>query len=73
MKFWKRLAWTPKHLKSACETEHWSHKAKIVCFAVFMSSIASYYSYYFNMLIYRSDQYQKAALAGEDGFVFNEY
>ena len=72
MKFWKNLAFAPKHLKNACETEHWSHKAKIVCFAWLMCSIATYYQYYFNMLVFRSGQYQMAALAGEAGFTFNE-
>ena len=69
----KRFAFKPKELKAACETEPWSHKAKIVGFACLMSGISSYYQYYFDMLIYRSNQFQMAALAGEAGFEFLDY
>ena len=55
----------PRELKMACENEPWSHKARIVGFSVLMATIANYYQYYFNMLVYRSGQYQKAALAGD--------
>ena len=73
MKMMRRFAFRPKELKVACETEPWSHKAKIVGFSVLMSSIASYYQYYFDMLIYRSGQFQAAALAGEAGYEFLNY
>jgi hypothetical protein len=73
MKMMRRFAFRPKELKVACETEPWSHKAKIVGFSVLMSSIASYYQYYFDMLIYRSGQFQAAALAGEPGYEFLNY
>ena len=69
MKMMRRFAFKPKELKAACETEPWSHKAKIVGFSIAMSSIASYYQYYFDLLIYRSGQYQAAALAGEKSFL----
>lgn len=69
----KRFAFKPKELKAACETEPWSHKAKIVGFACIMSGISSYYQYYFDMLIYRSNQFQMAALAGEEGYDFLDY
>jgi hypothetical protein len=65
-----KFTFKPKELKMACENEHWSHKARIVGFAVTMSSIATYYQYYFDMLVYRSNQFQSAALAGEAGFDF---
>ena len=55
-------------MKQACENEGWSHKAKIVGFSFLMGSIANYYQYYFQMLQYRSGQYQKAALAGDLAF-----
>jgi UDP-galactopyranose mutase len=58
----------PRELKMACENEPWSHKARIVGFSVLMGSIANYYQYYFNMLGYRSGQFQAAALAGEKAF-----
>jgi hypothetical protein len=73
MKMMRRFAFRPKELKVACETEPWSHKAKIVGFSVLMSSIATYYQYYFDMLIYRSGQFQAAALAGESGYEFRDY
>ena len=73
MQMLKRFAFKPKELKAACETEPWSHKAKIVGFACIMSGISSYYQYYFDMLIYRSNQFQMAALAGEEGYDFLDY
>lgn len=73
MKMMKRFTFKPRELKSACETEHWSHKARIVGFSVVMASIAGYYQYYFDMLAYRAGQFQNAALAGEAGFAFRDY
>jgi hypothetical protein len=66
----KRFTFRPSEIKNAVQHEHWSHKARIVGFSVLMSSIAGYYQYYFDMLVYRSNQYQMAALAGEPGFEF---
>ena len=42
-------------------------------FACLMSSISSYYQYFFDMLIWRSNQFQLAALGGEEGYKFLEY
>ena len=69
----KKFTFRPRELKMACENEPWSHKAKIVGFSFLMCSIASYYQYYFDMLVYRANQFQAAALAGETGFDFMEY
>ena len=72
-KFMQSFAFKPKELEAACKNEPWSHKARIVGFACVMSSISSYYQYYFDMLIYRSNQFQLAALGGEEGYKFLEY
>ena len=69
----KRFTFKPSEIKNAVQHEHWSHKARIVGFSVVMSSIAGYYQYYFDMLVYRSNQFQMAALAGEDNFDFLDY
>lgn len=66
----KRFTFKPSEIKNAVQHEHWSHKARIVGFSILMSSIAGYYQYYFDMLVYRSNQYQMAALAGEAGYQF---
>ena len=69
----KNFTIKPRELKIACQTEHWSHKARIVGFSVLMSSIAGYYQYYFDMMAYRSGQYQKAALTGDAEYKFMDY
>ena len=69
----KRFTFKPSEIKNAVQHEHWSHKARIVGFSIVMSSIAGYYQYYFDMLVYRSNQFQMAALAGEDNFDFLDY
>ena len=73
MSMMNKFSMKPRELKRMCENEHWSHKARIVGFSVFMASIAGYYQYYFDMMAYRSTQYQNAALAGEAGFAFMDY
>ena len=73
MSMMKKFTFKPRELKMACEQEHWSHKARIVGFSCLMATIAGYYQYYFDMLTYRSGQYQNAALAGEAGFDFMDY
>jgi len=47
MGFFSKFAFRPRALKMACENEPWYHKAKIVGFAILMSTIANYYQYYF--------------------------
>jgi len=63
----------PRVLKAAIDNEPWTHKARIVGFSILMASVATYYQYYFDMLVYRSGQFQNAALAGETGFDFMDY
>ena len=72
-KMMNRFSFKPRELETACKNEPWSHKARIVGFACLMSGISSYYQYYFDMLIFRSNQFQMAALGGEAGFEFLEY
>ncbi len=55
----------PRDVRSLIEEEKWTDKLRICGFAVVMGSVASFYQGYFDNLVYRSGQWQGAALAGE--------
>ena len=55
----------PMSVKIMFETESNMHKFKIVCFSLAMAASASWFQSYFDNLVYRSEQFQMRALAGD--------
>ena len=55
----------PRDVRSLIEEEKWTDKLRICGFAFAMGTVASFYQGYFDNLVYRANQYQGAALAGE--------
>jgi len=55
----------PQAVKTMFESESKMQKFKIVCFSLAMAGSASWFQSYFDNLVYRSEQFQMRALAGE--------
>ncbi len=59
----------PRDVKEVVCEEKWYDKTRIAGIALVMGSIASTYQHYFDGLVYRSGQFQAAALAGEKSWL----
>jgi len=67
------LSFKPKDLRCLCDQERWLEKIKLACIALSLCAIASSVAYYFDNLVYRSYQFQQAALSGDKEFKFLDY
>ena len=65
----KLVSFLPRKLKYACEHEPVKCKLRIGGFALFMGVISSFQQAYFDNLVYRSGQFQDAAIAGTEAFM----
>ena len=52
-----KLTLKPSDLKENIATEGWGHKARIICFAALMGTIASSYNRMFDNVLMRSAQW----------------
>jgi len=59
----------PRDVKECISEEKWFDKTRIAGVALVMGTIASTYQGYFDGLVYRSGQFQAAALAGEKSWM----
>jgi hypothetical protein len=65
----KSMSFKPSDLKQNVESEPMKNKVKLAGIAVVMASIASTYATYFGNIVYRSNQLQDKALAGQAIFM----
>ena len=65
MKMKNSMVMKPRDVKEAICEERWYDKTRIAGVALVMGTMASMYQGYFDGLVYRSGQFQAAALAGQ--------
>lgn len=66
-------SFSPVGLRCLCDQERWWEKARVAAIAILMGGIASAFIGYFDGLVYRSHQFQQAALGDEKGYEFLDY
>ena len=65
------ISFQPAKMKHAVENEPWRCKLRIGGHAILMAGVSSFFQHYFDNLVYRSGQYQVAALGGK--LQFHDY